>query len=156
MARKKRVPTELKLIRGTYRADRHGPLDAQARPGGEPTPPRDLRGEALRFWKRIVPPLVALGVAKAIDTTMLTEACRWWQLYKKFAAHAEGLDPGDKTAMRGLMMATMMWKKVDSILTRFGLSPVDRAGLKVAPPSAPSGGKADKSRFFIPPGESGS
>ena len=50
-----------------------------------PTPPKHLKGEALKLWNSITPWLIAMGVAKAIDSGELGRLCQWWARYEQLS-----------------------------------------------------------------------
>ena len=58
-------PPELKILEGTFRADRDGDPSDQVQASGLPARPRGLKGEAKKFWDAVVPLLTAAGVAAA-------------------------------------------------------------------------------------------
>ena len=115
------LPAAVLKMRGTYRADRHAARIDLA--DGEPTKPNDLppAGEAL--WDSLVPRLVALGIAKALDETALAAACRWYSVYREALAEGNGRN------------AAMAWRNCDRVLSRFGCTPADRARLRLESPA---------------------
>lgn len=132
-----------KLLEGTYRADRDGPVEGAVRAVGAPQPPADLDGEALAYWHRIVPGLVASGVAAACDSEALGLLC-WWleQLHRMradidrrwTAAEASGAPANLGHALVAAGIAT---DKFNQLASRFGLTPSDRAKLRVEPQGPP-------------------
>lgn len=81
-------PAKLKLLQGTYRADR----DASSPPTPEtavPSCPSWLHAEAKRVWRRITPQLEKLGLISEIDRDALAAYCQayaeWWQMERIIA-----------------------------------------------------------------------
>ncbi len=132
-------PTELKILKGTYQACRDGPLAEQVRPGGTPTIPEGLHDDAKAFWNAVVPGLVAMGVATAVDSFELGEMCKWWERYQRFGKQLDELlddaGPSAPGAFRVLANAGNAWERFDRIASKFGLTPADRSKLRVEQPS---------------------
>jgi hypothetical protein len=69
-------------LRGTYRADRHGPLppdEAETEPLPPPNPyppPADLTGAARRHWRYFAPLLQSARVQTPSDSQTLADYCR--------------------------------------------------------------------------------
>jgi P27 family predicted phage terminase small subunit len=118
-----RTPTSKLKLSGTLRSDRHA--RNEPKPTGEPYQIAKLDGLALELWKKIVPELVRMKVATAIDSAMLYALCRWWQVYRKLDEDEEM-----ESYKRICAMAAAM-KQVNAIGSRFGLTPVDRASLDI-------------------------
>jgi P27 family predicted phage terminase small subunit len=137
-----RKPIALKILDGTYRADRDGPAGASVPAGGAPEPPPDLAGEARAFWGQVVPGLCARGVAAACDAPALACMCQWWARYRRFGemldqsagAPAEEA-PTPANLYRLVLNTGIAWSNFDKIACRFGLTPADRAKLRVSPPA---------------------
>ena len=135
MRGRKRKPLEPRVVDGSYRADRHGPLESAVRPGGEPAPTRKLDGAAKRFWDDVVPQLVALNVATALDSEALTLAAEWHARYVALTVEYEAASKKKLADIldrrRLLVMAAAASDRVDKILARFGFTAADRARLQV-------------------------
>lgn len=127
-----RKPDELHVLQGTWTATRHGDPEARVQADGEPVPSRKLTGPALAYWKRLVPGLVACGVAKARDGEALTAACEWWAAYEAAMIAKD---------VREAAVAFDRWR---TLAAAFGLTPMDRA--KLRGPEKPKGGDLDKLR----------
>ena len=108
--------------------------------------PDDLLGEALAEWRRIVPLFADKGVLSPGDRGALISYCRAWD----HLCEAElGWDAADGTdekhrANKVLHDAFSRWLR---LAERFGLTPADRARVKI-----PGTGGRDKSKakFFRP------
>lgn len=118
-------PTPVLKLQGTYAPGRHADRGVELAASGEPTRPAWLKGEALKFWKRVVPQLVSLGVAKEVDTDALAAMATWWAAWRK---HSVKADRGDTSAFRASVSA---WDKFVALADRFGLSPTARIRLSV-------------------------
>lgn len=102
---------------GTFRADRHGTRSVA---GGEPQQIIPLDGHAEQMWNLIVPQLVALGVAKAIDSFALCTLCR-------LAAQLNAIFEEDETdEYKRSGAAAAVLKQVNVYLEKFGMTPIDR------------------------------
>src|SRR5262249_52419085 len=126
-----RQPDNVKKLRGTWRRDRDGGQGVEPAADGEPIPPRHLKGEALRFWMLIVPDLAQSGIAKARDSAMLAMACEWWARYRRFSKLADRLPDSSKNIYRVTVQVGICWTNCDRILARFGLTPSDRAKMRI-------------------------
>jgi phage terminase small subunit len=140
-----KTPAALKILRGTYRKGRDGPPPDQAVPAGKPTPPDFLGGEALAFWKSIVPGMVERRVVEAVDSTMLGLLC-WF--HAEAVRHMRLLDAEKDhactRARRLLAAAAAATERFDKIACRFGMTPADRA--KLSPPPVCAGGISARKR----------
>ena len=125
----KRVPTAVKLMRGTFRPGRHSEeLQAQA---ATPRCPAWLSKEARAIWKKKVPGLAALGVLALVDGGALARLC---DLTAEYQAAIEPL------------LKLKLAAEIRHLETLFGLSPSARASLKPAKKAPkPATGAA---RFF--------
>jgi P27 family predicted phage terminase small subunit len=71
-----RIPTSLKLIRGTQRADRMNLNEPKPAIDIPPVPP-NLSDEAKAEWERRAPELAALGILTSIDEGVLAGYCEF-------------------------------------------------------------------------------
>ena len=133
-----RTPTAILKLRGTYRQDRHGDRELEPQPEGEPVMPSTFKGEAAKIWKRIVPDLVAMGVAKRIDSDALAELCLWkvrWNEVSKVK------DNEYKT----ISQLAAISKNLNLLYDRFGMNPVARSRISVTPKPEP---KSEMAKFL--------
>lgn len=86
-----RKPTELKLLDGSYRADRS--------PQNEPKPdkiapscPSALDTGARREWKRLEKALEALGLLTELDRAAFASYCILWSRQEKIASELKKID----------------------------------------------------------------
>lgn len=127
-----RKPTAIKILEGTFRADRDGAAAAVPEPEGQPSS-LHLGGEALEFWGRITPGLVARGVAKACDSEALVMLAEWWARGRECSRALESLAVNEKGAYQLLVMCGIATTHFDRLASRFGLTPSDRARLRIEP-----------------------
>ncbi len=125
---KPRKPIESHVRDGTYRADRHGPLTDDLDTAAPPVKPADLTGDAAEVWDRLVGLLA--GIVRESDGPYIAEACQWWAELRRIRAALAKMTPGKHGYGSLIGTAATCSKEVDRLLTRFGLTPVDRAKLR--------------------------
>lgn len=125
-----RKPVAAKILDGSFRADRDGDPSTLVLPGGTPQPPPDLAGEALAFWHKVVPGLVATRIAAACDTPSLAMMCEWWARYRTYARRLDEA-PADKNTYQLMLQVGIATTNFDRLASRFGLTPADRNKLRV-------------------------
>jgi phage terminase small subunit len=118
-----RKPTAKLKAQGTFRRDRHARKEPQAL--GAPYEIGSLTGHARELWDQIVPELVRMKVATAVDSPQLFAMCQWWSEYRTLQTEKKM-----EKYNRMVAMATA-YKQFASIASRFGLTPVDRASLEI-------------------------
>lgn len=128
-------PLEDHLTDGTYREDRHGPMVESIRPEGFPVKPEDLDEAAGAAWEFIINELTRMNVAGKVDSIALAEGCRWLSRYYRFGAVLDGARVSDDvdSALKLTKLVALCWSKFESTARQFGLTPADRARLKVQP-----------------------
>jgi len=137
MAGRPPKPTELKLLDGTFRADRDGdPSTVKAE--GVAAPPRGLSRESRAFWNEIVPGLVTAGLAKACDAPQLAAMCQWYARARKWERALDREKPSSKTHSMMVQVA-IAWQNFDRVASRFGLTPSDRSKMRIAFKEKPVG-----------------
>jgi phage terminase small subunit len=123
-------------LRGSFRRDRHANA-ADVSADGAPEMPRGLDRHAKTLWKFLAGEAGFLvGVARRRDTPALTLLCRTWSLLCR-SLDAANEDPLDKNTR---VAVTSYSVRVEALFARFGLTPSDRAKLRVEP--APDQGDA--------------
>lgn len=137
-----RKPIEQKVLDGSYRPNKDGPLpenlqDWRNGDGPEPGPPEkpgDLSEEASRMWDHVLatsPVRIWPGHAAA-----LTVYCEWWSLWKLCLVKAQ--------AAKGMPKLTSLGISTDKLLllgAKFGLTPKDQSAMPVAESSGPKKAK---------------
>jgi phage terminase small subunit len=139
-----RVPVEQRLIEGTYKPSRHGPLPVVNGDGGAPVKPKHVKGEAAKVWKNLLT-LLAERVQQS-DGGMLGELCIWWARLNTINASLDELEPGSAEFGRALIQAGIATDKVSKMAQQFGLTPADRAKLGVVSTGPPVAKVPSKSK----------
>jgi phage terminase small subunit len=116
-----RKPTSLKLLQGTWRADRHNPREPVL-PAGRPRCPKWLRKQARPFWGRLVGDTERLGVLTEVDGLAL-------------ALLAEALADYNAAPVEDWRQRSTWAKNALRLLQEFGLTPVSRGRVHVAAPA---------------------
>lgn len=129
---KPRKPDELKILDGTFRKDKDGDPAQSVIAEGEPAMPPHLKGDAAAFWGEIVPQLLKMGVAKASDSAALAMMCEWWGRYRRFSRLLDRMPSTNPKQYRTLGMVGLAWMNFEKAAAKFGLTPSDRAKLRVA------------------------
>lgn len=129
---------QAKILAGTFRQDRDGDPSSAVRAGGAPEPPAHLAGEALAFWQQVVPGLVSSGVAAACDSSALAMMCEWWQRYRQFSDALDAALVSKIPTYQLTLQVGIATTNFDRLASRFGLTPSDRARLKIAPKATAS------------------
>jgi hypothetical protein len=129
---RRRTPTSLKLIRGTYRADRHR-REPHLRVTGWPEPPRHLTPRERELWDG------------------LRQHCEAWSAPSDWLAYngvvslldrllrvQEAMRSAESDALRRLQgLELRLWRELRAYLGLVGLSPIDRARMRVPEPTTP-------------------
>lgn len=79
-----KVGSQMHVLRGTFRPDRHAGHEAPEPPKGPPKSPKPLTGEALAEWKRMVARLEEAKTISIVDDAALYQ-------YVKLFAETEGV-----------------------------------------------------------------
>lgn len=119
-----RKPTATLKLEGTYQAAWHGDRSGEPQPTGEPEMPAGLPRESQAFWRRVVPQLVATGVATAVDQDALARMAIWY-------AEGEKLLRVKKRDPKWIYRFQAADKNLRDYMARFGLTPVDRTRIDV-------------------------
>lgn len=151
------TPTALKVVKGE-RKDRIN--RAEPIPSGEPQPPDWLDEEALAIWQEYAPDLIAKKVLTPWDVEEFATWCDWAKVHRQAVKHIRRLGElietpvldrrGDKVGDKVERNPACITRREasDQMLrygARFGLSPSDRAAIKVDR-GAPKGN--EKSRLL--------
>lgn len=136
------LPTNLKLLRGTHRADRatsNEPMPeakVPSRPSwlGEGV---DWGSEAVREWDRVVGALAANGLLTDLDRTSLAAYCdafgRWWH-FRREVAEKGAVQVTESGYVAQRPEVALMNKALDDVKrfgALFGMSPSDRTRISV-------------------------
>lgn len=139
-------PTHLKVLEGVEesRLNRDEPIPGD----GVIVPPAPLDEDAQSIWNRLAPDLIQKRVLTSWDVDQFAAFCQYAALYKRAAENAarapfevDGSHGGtvQNPVFRVMQMAS---SEMRSIGQRFGLTPGDRASLKVDDGGQSSGAEA--------------
>lgn len=144
-----RKPVEQRILEGSYKPSRHGPVPADFGIARPPDKPADLTEAAGEFWDRVVNLLA--GVVRDRDGEQLAELCRWWARIQKLGAALDKARPGSLNCGRLMNQASTASATFDRIAKRFGLTPADRAAIAAAPAGPVKTRVATKPKTSLPP-----
>lgn len=121
---------------GTFRADRHADrVDDRDFDGELPERPDDLSVDELAVWSLVVDTSPS-GVLRAIDQSELVGCCWWYGEFCKAMRTMRPMRATVKSYYRLSNLAAIAWKHFAAAASRFGMTPADRARLKVMPSKA--------------------
>jgi len=134
MAGRKRLPTQLKIVKGTQKKERLNPNE----PKPEvkiPSAPGFLSDEALKEWGRITKQLLILGLLTELDRTELAMYCQAYGRMIKYEKIVNSVAGGElyKTSTGSIQLSPAMWvlnkaiKQCHMLLTQFGMTPASRS-----------------------------
>jgi P27 family predicted phage terminase small subunit len=153
-----RLPSAIKMARGTYRPDRAAHNEAQ--PLGKPTCPSWMTDpDARKEFRRLVKLLGEMGLIGAADANLLTRYCiawvRWRRIVQTLAANpgAEVATFKDETGKIKAVqvsafhsIARSLSEELSKAESALGMSPAARSRIEVA--ATPPPAAEPKSRFF--------
>lgn len=139
-------PFEQHELDGTFRPDRHGAQPIRAH--GFALKPDDLDECASRVWDVLVKDLNRTAVAGEVDSVVLAEGCRWYSRYCRFsvALDSDKISHEPDKLLKLAKLVALCWQKFADVAMRFGLTPVDRMRLKIAPQSSKNSGVVTRMR----------
>lgn len=163
-----RKPTQLHVLRGTFRKDRHGDTTSPDPAKGKPPVPKGLVGEAKAEWERMVARLEEAKTLSIVDDAALYQYVNLYaetEAIKGQAAGVAKLITEAKTAVKGLegidliqaiekilelqklqvRMTTQLRQghmAIRQYLVEFGMTPAARSRVKL-----PAGAEKPKSRI---------
>lgn len=109
----------------------HGPKVAIV----PPEKPESLAPSASQIWDELISLLG--GSATERDGPLLRMACEWWAELRLVREQMRASEVGDKVYMQSLRAAALCSKELDRILSRFPLTPKDRANFGVVSTGPP-------------------
>jgi P27 family predicted phage terminase small subunit len=149
-----RTPTNIKLLRGTFRGDRAVSNEAQLPDAIPPVPPH-LSDEAKVEWGRITQDLYAAGLLKNVDRAALCAYCDAWSDYVDASSRVKAMGTvvttkkviqKDGTETGGNIIENPYYsvKKrsmelMYRFLTEFGMTPASRSRIEADPPGSAEG-----------------
>lgn len=119
---------------------------------GVPKPPKWLKGEALKEWKRVVPELAAIGLLAFVDQAALAAMCQAWADYlrNKAVVDAEGdvvtNNKGMKMKHPAVNVMEGAFNRWQRLMKEFGLTPAARANMAIEKKNPEE--NRGKGRFF--------
>jgi P27 family predicted phage terminase small subunit len=136
----KRVPTPLRVARGTHRKDRHG--DPAAEPKIDPAtlgePPGHLLSDGVLAWRHVGPLLVGSGLLTEADVGPFTRYCEALDQARIEASKIEA-EGADFTTEKGFVCQhpavnrRFKWlTEIRKFEDRFGMSAANRSGMQIA------------------------
>jgi len=140
------------ILAGTFRADRHGSTDDEAKtPEGRPDAPADMPEAVRLIWDEIVQQLDEMGVISPVYKLPLIRYCymvnRWQEVcnwIEENGVTVEG-QHGPKTAPQ-VAIERNLCSELVKLEKEFGLTPATRKGLKVVNPQPKKKGIATRDR----------
>lgn len=132
MAGRKKKPTNLKILQGTFRADRANKNEPMPDPC-IPEAPDHLSKDALIEWGRITNELKKLGLITNVDMVALSIYCQTWGRVIKYEKIVNEKGELYKTSNGNIQLSPAMWvlnkaiEQSHKFLSEFGLSPASRA-----------------------------
>ncbi|MFZ2635564.1 MAG: phage terminase small subunit P27 family [Rectinemataceae bacterium] len=150
---KPRVPTQMKVIRGTFRAN-EAPANEPIPPKLDqaPRPPSHLNRWAKLMWKDTASELLSLGMLAKIDLYSLEILCEQYGLYrelkdaithrtmpdgkKKKISFAQYLAGQNSQTIPEYASMKSAFERYTALLKEFGLSPASRSRMDI--PRAPA------------------
>lgn len=139
MAGRKKLPTQLHVIRGTARPCRTNPNEPVPEVG-IPEPPAHLSEEALEEWRRITVELHAVGILTQIDRAALAMYCQAYGRWKKYEKIVAAKGELYKTQNGNVQLSPAMWvvnkamEQCHKFLTEFGMTPASRSKVSSSAP----------------------
>lgn len=123
----KPTPTDVLKLRGSWRGEVR---DDEPVATGEPYPPAWLTKNARKVWDEVMPHLVGLGVAKAVDSNTLAMFCDAMSQYITLAKRVEreGVVRAGK-ANPCVRMRDDAFRRAVQVAREFGFTPSARVGL---------------------------
>lgn len=170
-----RKPTQMHVIAGTFRKDRHGETESPDPPIGVPQPPKKLTGEAKAEWDRMITRLTTSKTISIVDDGALYQYCRLFaeteavaqdytdtrelsNALKKAVTKLDGAELvaaiGEIVKLRQLLAKQTTQSRqqrmaIRQYLVEFGLTPSSRGRVKITNKKKPDAtGQTNKQRFF--------
>jgi len=129
MAGRKKLPTNLKIIKGTFRKGRENSDEPHIDPN-IPSPPEHLSRDALMEWGRIAPQLYQLGLLSDIYRAALAGYCQAYGRWARAERELNELDRLVDTTPNGMQqqhalvgIANKALDVMHKYMTEFGLTP---------------------------------
>ncbi|MCH8823736.1 MAG: P27 family phage terminase small subunit [Planctomycetes bacterium] len=151
MARGRKPTSKSELQRrGSWRAKGRADDLSDALIKEVPNPPTTLTREAGAEWKRIVAILGPRGVLTKLDRAGLTMLCEMWAEDRELSKALIIFDLGTPEWRRIFTARSSVRTQWTRLAACYGLTPSDRARIKIGTSSDSDVGADSKSRFFPP------
>jgi P27 family predicted phage terminase small subunit len=137
-----KTPTSILGARGSWRAKGRG---GEPEALGLPERPDWLDPTAVKVWEQLLPLLVKQQCAAEIDAAMLGMLCHHYSAFLRAKKVYDVADPASPEWKRLHDAINTSTAHIEKLSQRFGLTPADRAGIKIQD-AAPE--KTDAARFF--------
>lgn len=130
-------PTKLRLMRGD--PSKVGKNKKEPKPPAGCEPPPFVKGETLKVWKEIAPPLLAAGIITQADAIELGHFCETEVSYRQAMAEVLRDGPlminryGDKQPSGAFKAAMQARAQLSRDADKFGMTPSARAGMQIKP-----------------------
>lgn len=123
--------TQAKILKGTFRPDRHGkPL---AIPASAPNPPAWLPKGAKRYWREIAPQLEKVGLIGLVDSAAFAAHCDSVGKFEEVSRKLKTLEDLTDHTPQGYMVQSALftirnklWDQVMTSAKQFGVTPTAR------------------------------
>jgi P27 family predicted phage terminase small subunit len=132
MMGRKKIPSNMHVLKGTDRADRRN--ENEPKPEIKiPPAPNHLSKEALIEWGRITPSLYAMGLLSDLDMASLAAYCqsysRWVEAETELKASGLLIKTSNGNVIQNPLVgiANQAMEHMRKHLANFGMSPADRA-----------------------------
>ena len=138
MAGRKKLPTNLKILQGTFRTSREN-KDEPKPDINIPTAPDFLSKDALIEWGRISSQLSKLGLLSDMDMAALALYCQAWGRIVKYEKIVAEKGELYKTTNGNIQLSPAMWvvnkayEQVYKFMTEFGMTPASRSKVSAKP-----------------------
>jgi P27 family predicted phage terminase small subunit len=128
-------PSHIRALEGVResRLNRDEPIPQEA----AIVPPVELQPAAQAVWDRLAPDLIAARVLTAWDVDSFSVFCRSVALFNRAVAEVESEGASTERKYKGMVpspafrVMVAMQKTVTALGSKFGLSPADRATLRI-------------------------
>lgn len=135
----KRAPTSVKVARGTHRKDRDGDPAKEPKPEQitAPKPPTHLGQIGRAKWSDLAPRLAKIGLLTENDLEALTLLCESFEeksnceTILREQGEYSVLENGYIAAHPAIARLDRAIKRIRQLMAAFGMTPSDRAGMKI-------------------------
>ena len=131
----RKIPTNLKVLRGTLKKSRENKFEPQP-DLGRPDPPDALDEIGLAKWHETVVELERMGILARVDGTALAGFCdafsRWYRNAERLKREGDVIESfnGQQMPHPSIGIVNRSLVLLRSFLIEFGLSPSSRANVK--------------------------